>query len=301
MRVFVTGSTGFIGTAVVQELIRAGHTVLGLARSDASAQKLTQAGADVHRGSLTDADSLAAGARDADGVIHLAFDHELMAQGAWADAADIDRQVTTAMTDALTGTDKPFVLTSGTGLLAFTFGPGHVGTEDETPAAGLPRAASEAAALKAAGQGVRSSIVRLPPSVHGAGDQIGFVPILIDAARRTGFSAYVGDGDNRWPAVHRLDAARLFRLALEKAAPGTVLHGVAEEGVLVKSVAEAIGAGLGVPVQSITPDDAAAHFAWFANFAGMDNPSCNARTRELLDWQPQQPGLLTDIHDHYFG
>ncbi len=296
MKVFVTGATGFIGSAVVKELLGAGHTVLGLARSDEGADALTQMGADVHRGSLEDADSLAAGARACDGVAHLAFNHGFGTTPIDV-AAGMDRCAVEVMTSALEGTDKPFVLTSGTMLLAFTFGPDHTGTEEEMPAATLPRVASEEEALAAAGRGVRSSIVRLSPTVHGAGDH-GFVPMLIDIARKTGVAVYVGDGANRWPAVHRLDAARLFRLALEQAAPGTRLHGVAEEGVPMRAIAETIGAGLGVPVKSIPADEAQAHFGWLAMFVSADNPTSSARTRASLKWEPQGPELLADMRDN---
>ena len=300
MKVFVTGATGFIGSAVVKELLGAGHTVLGLARSDEGADALTQMGADVHQGSLSDADSLAAGARACDGVAHLAFNHGFGTTPIDV-AARMDRCAVEVMTSALEGTGKPFVLTSGTMLLAFTFGPGHTGTEEEMPAATLPRVASEEAVLAAAGRGVRSSIVRLSPTVHGASDH-GFVPMLIDIARKTGVAAYVGDGANRWPAVHRLDAARLFRLALEQAAPGTRLHGVAEEGVPMRAIAETIGAGLGVPVKSIPADEAQAHFGWLAMFVGADNPTSSAWTRETLGWNPQRPELLTDMRENgYFA
>src|SRR6185437_5156066 len=226
MRVFLTGATGFIGEAIVRELLPAGHQVLGLARSDAAADTLARLGVEAHRGDLSETESLVAGARACDGVIHTAFIHDF---SAYATAAETDRRAVAAMTAALEGSGKPFVLTSGTALLA----PGRIGTEDDAPAPGSAaslRAAAEATALAAAARGVRASVVRLPPSVHGTGDH-GFVPTLIDIARRTGVSAFIGDGANRWPAVHRLDAARLFRLALERAAPGAGLHAVAEEGV----------------------------------------------------------------------
>ena len=290
MRVFVTGATGFIGKAVVRELQAAGHEVRGLARNDTAAAALARMGVEAHRGELTDAESLVAGARACEGVIHTAFIHDFSAYEA---AAETDRQAVEALTGALQGTGKPFVLTSGTALLA----PGRTGTEEDAPAPGSAawlRAASEATALAAAGRGVRASVVRLPPSVHGAGDH-GFVPALIDIARRTGISAFVGDGANRWPAVHRLDAARLFRLALESAAPGARLHGVAEEGVPVRAIAETIGAGLGVPVRSLGEEEARAHFDWLAAFVAIDNPTSSALTRHALGWHPQEPELLTDM------
>jgi len=295
MRVFVTGATGFIGSATVRELLDAGHTVLGLARNDEAAQALARAGAEAHRGELTDLDSLAAGARACEGVIHLAFIHDF---SKFMENTEIDRRAVEAMISALEGSNKPFVGASGALLVAS----GRTATEDDAPAHGaMPRAATEAFVLAAAGQGVRSSIVRLAPTVHGAGDH-GFVPTLIDIARRTGFAAYVGDGANRWPAVHRLDAARLYRLALEKAAPGQPLHGVAEEGIPMREIAGAIGAGLGLPVRGITTDEAPAHFAWIGPFVQLDAPTSSAKTRETLGWRPREAGLLTDMREGgYFG
>ncbi|RKH35893.1 SDR family oxidoreductase [Corallococcus praedator] len=296
MRVFVTGATGFIGTAIVRELMGAGHEVLGLARSDEAAATLARSGIQAHRGSLTDTASLVAGARACEGVIHTAFIHDF---SAYAAAAETDRQAVEALAGALEGSGKPFVSTSGTAILA----PGRTGTEADEPApasAATLRAAAEATVLGAAHRGVRSSVVRLPPSVHGAGDHA-FVPTLIDIARRTGVSAFIGEGANRWPTVHRLDAARLFRLALEQAAPGTRLHGVAEEGVTLRALAEAIGAGLGVPVRSITANEARTHFDWLAGFVAIDNPTSSAITRNTLGWRPQEPDLLTDMRDNgYF-
>jgi len=292
MRVFVTGATGFIGPAIVRELLTAGHEVLGLARSDAAADTLARLGVAAHRGELSDTDSLAAGARACEGVIHAAFIHDF---SAYAAAAETDRRAVEAMTGALEGSGKPFVLTSGTVLLA----PGRLGTEADAPAPGSAanlRAASEATALAAAGRGVRASVVRLPPSVHGAGDH-GFVPALIEIARRTGVSAYIDDGANRWPAVHRLDAARLFRLALEHAAPGARLHAVAEEGVALCAIAQAIGAGLGVPVRSLAKDEAGTHFDWLAGFVAIDNPTSSSLTREALGWSPKESGLLMDMKE----
>jgi nucleoside-diphosphate-sugar epimerase len=297
MRVFVTGATGFIGPAIVRELLASGHEVLGLARSDAAVRALAQMGVDAHRGDLSDINSLAAGARACGGVIHAAFIHDF---SAYAAAAATDRHAVEAMTGALEGSGKPFVLTSGTALLA----PGRVGTESDAPAPGSAaslRAASEATVLAAAGRSVRGSVVRLPPTVHGAGDH-GFVPALIDIARRTRVSAFVGDGANRWPAVHLLDAARLFRLALERAAPGARLHAAAEEGVTLRAIAEAIGAGLDVPVRSLAKDAAPAHFDWLAGFVAMDNPTSSVITRNSLGWHPQEPDLLSDLRDSgYFA
>jgi len=295
MRVFVTGATGFIGSAVVPELISAGHQVLGLARSDVAAAALTRAGAEVHRGELVDTASLVAGARASDGVIHAGFIHDFSKS---ADSVAIDRKAVEAMLGALEGTNKPFVLTSGMAGLA----PGRVATEDDAPPPegfGAGRGQTENVALAAANRGVRVSVMRLPPSVHGAGDH-GFVPILIDIARRTGVAAFVGAGANRWPAVHRLDAARLYRLAIEKAALGTRLHAIAEDGVPIKSIAEAIGAGLGLPVKSIAADEGQKHFDWFAAFAAIDVPSSSAKTREMFDWKPAQPGLIADMKENYF-
>ena len=292
MRVFVTGATGFIGLAIVRELLTAGHEVLGLARSAAAAEALARLGVAAHRGELSDIASLAAGARACEGVIHAAFIHDF---SAYAAAAETDRRAVEALAGALEGSGKPFVSTSGTALLA----PGRTGTEENLPAPGSAaglRAASEATVLAAAGRGVRASTVRLPPSVHGAGDH-GFVPALIDIARRKGVAAFVGQGANRWPAVHLLDAARLFRLALEKAAPGSRLHGVAEEGVTLRAIAEAIGEGLGVPVRSLTQDQAHAHFDWLARFVAIDNPTSSALTRNSLGWRPREPELLTDMRD----
>jgi nucleoside-diphosphate-sugar epimerase len=292
MRVFLTGATGFIGEAIVRELRTAGHEVLGLARSAAAADKLARLGVGAHRGDLADIASLAAGARACEGVIHTAFIHDFTA---YASAAETDRRVVEALADALEGSGKPFVLTSGTALLA----PGRIGTEEDAPAPGSAaslRAGAEVAALASAGRGVRASVVRLPPSVHGIGDH-GFVPALIDIARRTGVSAIIEDRANRWPAVHRLDVARLYRLALEQAAPGSRLHGVAEEGVTLRAIAEAIGAGLGLPVRSLTGDQARAHFDWLAAFVAIDNPTSSARTRETLGWIPKESGLLADMKE----
>ncbi|HEY1851627.1 MAG TPA: SDR family oxidoreductase [Candidatus Binataceae bacterium] len=292
MRVFLTGATGFIGEAIVRELRAAGHQVIGLARSDAAANILARSGVEAHRGDLADTASLAAGARACDGVIHTAFIHDF---GAYAAAAETDRRAVEALTGALEGSGKPFVLTSGTALLA----PGRVGKETDAPAPGSAaslRAAAEATTLAAAGRGVRACVMRLPPSVHGAGDH-GFVPALIDIARRTGVAAFIGDGANRWPTVHRLDAVRLYRLALEHAAPGARLHAVAEEGVPLSAIAEAIGTGLGVPVRSITKSEAPAHFDWMAAFVGIDNPTSSAVTREALGWSAKEPGLLADMKE----
>lgn len=296
MRVFVTGATGFIGSAVVSELLATGHEVLGLARSDAAADTLAQMGVAAHRGELSDTDSLAAGAQACDGVAHLAFIHDF---SKYEENAETDRRASDAMARALEGTGKPLVVTSGTAVLA----PNRIGTEHDAPAPeglGSIRAASEAV-LAAADRGVRVSVVRLPPSVHGAGDHA-FVPALIDIARRTGVSAYVEDGVNRWAAVHRLDAARLFRLALERATSGSRLHGAAEEGIPMRAIAETIGEGLGVPVRSISADEAQTHFDWLATFVSLDNPTSSVVTRETLGWHPRESGLLTDMRESgYFS
>ncbi|MFI6581787.1 SDR family oxidoreductase [Embleya sp. NPDC050493] len=294
MRVFVTGATGFIGSAVVPELIAAGHRVVGLARSDASAHALAASGAEVHRGALDDPDSLRAGAAGADGVIHLAFVHDFTRH---AEAAATDRRAIEALGAALEGSDRPLVITGGTlGLVA-----APVATERDMPDAdATPRAAGSLAALAFADRGVRSSVLRLPPTVHGEGDR-GFVPMLIGIARDKGVSAYVGDGSNRWPAVHRSDAARLFRLALEQAPAGSILHGVAEEGVPVRTLAELIGRHLDVPTAAVTPEEARGHFGWLSAFFATDIPTSSALTRELLNWQPTGPGLVGDLDEgHYF-
>jgi nucleoside-diphosphate-sugar epimerase len=294
MKTFVTGATGFIGSAVVAELLRAGHSVVGLARSDAAVVHLERIGASVHRGELTDLDALADGARQCDGVIHLAFIHDF---SKFEENIAIDRRAATAMTHALHGTNKPFVLTSGTALIA----PGRIATEDDVPMdTSAGRAATEQLVLATVHHGVRASVVRLSPSVHGAGDTA-FVPMLIDLARRTGVAAYIGDGANRWPAVHRLDAARLFRLALEHAAPGQRLHGAAEVGIPMREIAAAIGVGLGLPLRSIATADAAAHFDWFAGFVGLDGATSSEITQRTLGWVPQEVGLLTDMRENgYF-
>ena len=296
MKVFVTGATGFIGSAVVKELIGAGHAVVGLARSEAGEQALRAAGVGVLRGDLEDIDSLRRGAQAADGVAHLGFIHDF---SRFQEVCAVDKKAIETFAAVLEGTGKPLVITSGTALV----NPGMLATEEMvtvfTPEQ-FPRVASEQAARDAAARGVRVSIVRLSPSVHGAGDH-GFVPILINTAREKGVAAFVGEGHNRWTGVHRLDAAKIYRLALEKAAPMAVYHGVAEEGIAFRDIAGVIGKQLGLPVVSKSPEEAAAHFGWFAHFAAIDCPASSKITQAALGWKPVQPGLLADMAEHYFG
>jgi len=293
MRVLVTGATGFVGTAVARELIDAGHQVLGLARSDAAVKSLVAAGAAVHRGSLEDLESLRSGAAAADGVIHTAFIHDFSNYGP---AAEADRRAIETLGNALAGSDRQLIVTSGT-LLAQRQGP--LATEKDAHNPAFPRK-SEEAALALATHGVRASVLRLPPSVHGNGDH-GFVPHLISIAREKGVSAFIGDGLNRWPAVHRLDAAHLYRLVLEKGTSGATYHGVADQGIPTREIAEAIGRGLNVPVVSKSHEAATDHFGWIARFFGIDGPASSAQTQQRLGWRPVQPWLIADLDaEHYF-
>jgi nucleoside-diphosphate-sugar epimerase len=304
MRFFVTGASGWIGSATVAELLAAGHEVVGLARSDESASKLEAAGALPLRGDLDDPDGLARAAADSDGVIHLAFQHELAFGGDFPAAGAADRRAVEAMGRALAGSDRPFVLASGMVGLSL----GRVATEHDGLVAGPEvranpagvRAATALLTLSLRGIGVRSSVMRYPPTVHGDGDH-GFVATFVGIARQSGLSAYVGDGANRWPAVHRSDAARLTRLAAEAAPAGSVLHAVGDEGVPFRDIAETIGRHLDVPAKSLGPAEAVEHFGPLGHFVGMDSPANAVITRDLLGWEPTGPGLLDDLDmGHYF-
>ncbi len=298
MDVFVTGATGHIGSAVVTELLDAGHRVTGLARSDGGAAALTAKGAKPHRGDLDDLDGLRAAAAASDGVIHLAYRHDFDSD--FVGAAETDLRAVEAMGEVLAGSDRPLVNTSGTLLLAL-IAPGRVATENDT-ADGGPRIDSENATIALAERGVRSSVIRLSPLVHSTLDHHGFAHRLINIAREKGVSAFIGDGSNRWPGVHTLDAARLYRLALEAAPAGTRLHGVADEGVPFRDIAAVIGRHLDVPVAGITPEEAGDHFGFLSAFASFDNPTSSALTQKVLDWRPERPGLIEDLDaGHYFG
>lgn len=286
MRIFVTGAAGFIGTAVTQELIAHGHTVLGLARSDDNVKTLEALGAQVHRGSLEDPESLRAGAASTDGTIHLAFNHDF---SRFAENGQMDRRAIEAMGGALEGTGKPFIVTSGTLMVA----PGRLATETDPAMPGLPRV-SEEAGLAFAARGVRAMAVRLP-QVHGAPGKCGLVTWLAQIARDKGVSAYIGDGANRWSGAHRSDVARLYRLALENGKAGTSYHAVADEGVAMRDVAEVLGRQLKLPVVSIKPEEAQAHFGTLAMFAGRDGAASSALTRQWLGWTPTEIGMLADI------
>ena len=306
MRVFVTGASGWIGSAVVTELLNAGHQVVGLARSDASAAALTAAGAEVDRGSLDDLAGLADAAAASDGVVHLAFKHDVAFSGGFQAAADADRRAVETFGEALAGSDRPLVIASGTLGLA----PGRIATEQDghvlspefAALGGGPetRRATAELVLSLASRGVRSSVLRLPPTNHGDGDN-GFMATLVRVARDKGVSGYVGDGTNRWPAVHRLDSGHLFRLAVESAPAGSTLHAIADEGVQFRDIAGVIGSHLDLPVVSIAPEAALEHFAPLGGFVGIDSPASSTLTRELMGWEPTHPGLIDDLDQgHYF-
>jgi nucleoside-diphosphate-sugar epimerase len=289
MRVFVTGATGFVGSAVVQDLIKAGHEVTGLARSDANAKQLVAAGAKAHHGDLENLESLKKGAQASDGVIHCGFIHDFARM---KEVCAVDERAIETIGSVLAGSDRPLIVTSGTALVS----PGRLAVEEKSILKINPEwpRASEEAAARAASRGVRTGVVRLSPSVHGDGDH-GFIPILINLAREKGVSAYVGEGKNRWTAVHRLDAGSLYRLALEKGKIGEFYHGVAEEGIEFRAIAEAIGKQLKIPVVSKSPEEAAQHFTWFARFAAIDCPASSKLTQERLDWRPTHATLINDI------
>jgi nucleoside-diphosphate-sugar epimerase len=300
MKIFVTGASGYVGSAIVRELLASGHQVLGLVRSETKAASLTAAGAEVLHGSLENLESLRRGAAAADGVIHTAFVHDF---ANFAQAAQTDLRAIETIGAVLEGSGKPLVITSGILMFALFLPQGRIGTEKDVADTGstIPRVASEHAVIAMAERGVRSSVVRLPPTVHGEGDH-GFVPTLIDIARTKGVSAYPGDGTNRWPAVHRLDAANLFRLAVEKAPAGSVLHAVADEGVPVRDIADVIGRRLDIPVASLPAEKADEHFGFLGTFFSIDAPSSSALTRQWLGWQPVHADLLTDLNgDYYFA
>ena len=295
MRVFLTGATGFVGSAVTNELISAGHQVLGLTRSEKGAGALRAAGAEPHHGDLEDLDSLRRGAETTDGTIHCGFIHDF---SNFVKSCEIDRTAIETIGSVLAGSARPFLNTSGLAGLA----PGRLSTEEDATAPNsTPRAAAEELTLGLAARGVRAGIVRLSPSVHDAGDH-GFVPVIIGIAREKGISAYIGEGANRWPGVHRLDAANLYRLALEKGTAGARYHGVADEGVPTRDLAEVIGRRLNLPVKSISAEEAKGHFGWIAFFFAMDLAASSALTQERLGWHPTRPGLLADLdQEHYFA
>ena len=295
MRVFVTGATGFVGAAVVQELMASGHEVLGLVRSDAAAEALAKTGPRMHRGDVTDHDSLRSGVEACDAVIHTAFNHDF---SKFAENCENDRHAIAAMGDVLAGSSRPLVVTSAIGLLAGD----DIATEDSPANGKIPRIASEQATLALRERGVNASLMRLPPSVHGAGDH-GFVPILIDLARQKGLAAYIGDGQNTWPAVHRFDAARAYCRAIEVTDALPVYHAVGEEGIAFKDIATTIAAGLDLPVKSLTGDDVADYFTWFSHFAAIGIRVTAQKTKVNLGWQPNGPGLLDDMRntDYFAG
>ena len=303
MKIFVTGASGWIGSAVVPELLGAGHQVVGLARSESSAKKLQKAGAIVHRGDLDDPAGLAQAAAESDGVIHLAFQHESAFGGDFATAGAVDRRAVEAMGAALAGSDRPFVLASGMVGLALgrpaTENDGLVASPEIRANPAGVRSATALLALSLRGLGVRSSVLRFPPTVHGDGDN-GFMAIFVGVARQSGVAGYVGDGTNRWPAVHVSDAARLARLAVEAAPAGSVLHAAGEQGVPFMRIAEVMGRGLGLPTRSVDPANAFEHFGFLGLFAGLDSPASATITRELLGWEPTGPSLLEDLEKDYY-
>lgn len=294
MRVFVTGATGFIGSAIIPELINAGHQVLGLTRSEAGVQSLLAAGAEAHRGNIEDLDSLRSGAAMSDGVIHCAFNHDF---SKFMENCENDKRAIEAMGDVLVGSDRPLLITSGTGMGSAA--PGQLATEDIfNPDHPNPRKASELAGAAVADRGVNVSVVRLP-QVHDPVKQ-GLISPFIEIAREKGVVAYVGDGLNRWPAAHVLDTAHLYRLALEKGEPGSRYHAVAEEGIAVREIAEVIGRGLKVPLTALSPEEAAAHFGWLGAFMGYDMPASSAQTQQRLGWRPTGPGLIADLEQMHY-
>ena len=299
MRVFVTGASGHLGSAVVPELVGAGHEVIGLARSQDAEARLAAIGAEAIPGSLEDLDVLRSASASADGVIHLAFRHDAMMAGDLASAVTADLQAISAIADVLKGTGKAFIGTTGTGVLAMA-NLNRTATEHDTLPSGY-RVDAENLVIGLADHGVRSAVIRLPPTVHSDLDHYGFIPWIIASARRTGTSIYVGDGANQWPAVHTLDAARLYRLALEGAPAGTRLHAVAEEGIPFRKIAERIANRLGVPAVSVSPEQAPEYVGFLAPFAALDGPASSHRTRELMAWRPGESGLLEDLDGpHYF-
>ena len=301
MRVFVTGASGHIASAVIPELVSSGHQVVGLARSDASAEAVAALGAEVRRGDLDDLDGLKAAAAETDGVIHLAFKHEAMRTGDFMGAVGSDLAAIQAIGETLTGTGKPFVTTGGTLMLAMAGITGRPGTEDDQSDGG-PRVDAANYTIGLAQQGVRSSVVRLAPMVHSDLDHHGFTHALIDFARENGVAAYTGDGSNRWPAANTYDIGVLYRLALEKAPAGSTLHGVGDTGIPRKVIAETIAGKLGVETKSITDEEAPQYLGFLAAFAGLDNPTSNDKTRELLGWEPTHPGWIEDVKTgHYFA
>jgi nucleoside-diphosphate-sugar epimerase len=296
MRVFVTGATGFIGTALIPELVGAGHTVLGLTRSDAGAASLTRAGVEVHRGDIYDLKSIRSGAEKADAVIHLAFNHDF---SKFAENCETDRGVVETLISALAGSDRPLIVTSGTGMVRAEGGKAATENDTPLPSSVIPRAASEEATVAAAERGCHAMVVRLP-QVHDTKKQ-GLVSYVIPGFRQKGVVAYIGEGQNRWPAAPVADVARLYRLALEKGRAGAKYHAVAEEGVTMKAICEVLGEGMKLPVVSITAEEAPAHFGWMAHFAAADLAASSAITRRELGWEPAGPSILTDLKNMDYG